>query len=55
MASHGTIAAPSVSISPILENMTNVGIISSWIGIMIVATIRKKPIERPRNFSRAKP
>ena len=47
VASHGTIAAPSPLSSPSRENRMYVGIISSCVGIMIVATIAKNPTLRP--------
>jgi hypothetical protein len=53
--SQGIAAAVSVLMTFIRLKRMNVGIIRSWIGTMIVATITKKLGVRPANLSRAKP
>ena len=53
--SQGTNAAARVSTRPSRLNMRKVGIISSWIGTITVATMAKNPTVRPGNLSRAKP
>jgi hypothetical protein len=54
-ASHGTNAAARVSTRPARANIRYVGIISSCIGIITVATTARKARPRPANLSRAKP
>ena len=53
VTSDGTISAPSVSMRPSYRMTTNVGIIVSWKGIAIVASISTSSTREPANRSRA--
>ncbi len=53
LARFGRISAPSVSISPAERTIRNVGIITTWNGIISVARIRKKAMFLPAKRSRA--
>ena len=55
VASHGMTSAARELSRCRRENITYVGIINSWIGIMIVPRMARKLMSRPRNRSRANP